>query len=119
METTTRAPRASYVRGVPSVWEWEEQKSLIYRLWITEDKKLPELQQTLYNLHGFYASHGQFMTMFKKWKYEKKISPEDAKLILAVKQKRPAKIERWIARKAFSKEEIENLEAGAVDFDKI
>ncbi|TEY54942.1 hypothetical protein BOTCAL_0235g00140 [Botryotinia calthae] len=76
-----------------SAEEWESQRSILKQLYMTEDKPLKEVMETMKNEHGFRATPRQYKRRIEQWKLDKNIKENDMRVILRkdLKRKREGK----------------------------
>ncbi|KAK6078274.1 Ankyrin-1-like protein 2 [Seiridium cupressi] len=64
----------------PTQEEWEEHFLTLHRLYIQEDRKLPDVKNEMEKL-GFYASKSQYEARFKAWGFQKNLSADTWKYV--------------------------------------
>ncbi|ERF73126.1 hypothetical protein EPUS_09124 [Endocarpon pusillum Z07020] len=80
--------RKRHVKNRHSPEEWEQQKELIERLYLDEDKTVEETMRYLKEKQGFVAGERKLKTQLKNWGFDKNIRSSVMQLMLAKATKR-------------------------------
>ncbi|KAK2066627.1 hypothetical protein P8C59_000428 [Phyllachora maydis] len=106
---------------------WDKQKDTIQTLFLTEDRPLREVRQTLAEKHGFEASERQYKSQFETWGWRKNIPNVHMARMVKIRDRRraegketcfsvggfdvdPERIDRY-AKRSSQKDESEQADA--------
>ncbi|KAI4184136.1 MAG: hypothetical protein L6R41_004959 [Letrouitia leprolyta] len=67
---------------------WEEQRSLIQQLYVTEDKSLPQVVDEIRRISGFTATERQYKRRISEWRLDKNVKDDEMRAIIAVQNSR-------------------------------
>src|SRR2546423_353010 len=87
-ESSTLSINQRHVKNRHSPEEWEQQKELIERLYLDEDKTVEETMRYLKDEKGFIVGERKFKMQLKEWGFEKNIRSSVMQLMLAKATKR-------------------------------
>jgi tetratricopeptide (TPR) repeat protein len=87
-ESSTLSVRQRHVKNRHSPEEWEQQKELIERLYLDEDKTVEETMRYLKDEEGFIVGERKFKMQLKEWGFDKNIRSSVMQLMLAKATKR-------------------------------
>jgi Clr5 domain len=87
-ESSTLPVTQRHVRNRHSREEWEQQKELIERLYLDEDKTVEETMLYLKDNKGFIVGERKFKMQLKEWGFDKNIKSSVMQLLLAKATKR-------------------------------
>jgi tetratricopeptide (TPR) repeat protein len=87
-ESSTLSVRQRHVKNRHSLEEWEQQKELIERLYLDEDKTVEETMRYLKDEKGFIVGERKFKMQLKEWGFDKNIRSSVMQLMLAKATKR-------------------------------
>ncbi|KAL8941876.1 MAG: hypothetical protein Q9216_001986 [Gyalolechia sp. 2 TL-2023] len=63
---------------------WEEQRSLIQQLYVTEDKSLPQVVDEIQRISGFTATERQYKRRISEWRLDKNVKEDEMRAIIAM-----------------------------------
>ncbi|KAK4448460.1 Clr5 domain-containing protein [Podospora aff. communis PSN243] len=66
----------------PTTADWDVHRDTIYRVYLEEDKSLPQLMDYMNQTHKFNATKKQYETKFKQWHLTKNLSERDWKAVI-------------------------------------
>jgi hypothetical protein len=87
-ESSTLSVRQRHVKNRHSPEEWEQQKELIERLYLDEDKTVEETMRYLKDEKGFIVGERKFKMQLKEWGFDKNIRSSVMQLMLSKATKR-------------------------------
>lgn len=100
--------------------DWEHHRETIERLYVTDDRSLPEVVGMMSSLHGFVATERQYKRRISDWHLDKNVKDEEMRAIIVTESSRlqqgkrsvfyvrdrqvdPKKIDRFAQRKKIDK----------------
>ncbi|KAI4194487.1 MAG: hypothetical protein LQ350_007738 [Teloschistes chrysophthalmus] len=63
--------------------DWEHHRETIERLYVTDDRSLPEVVGMMTSLHGFVATERQYKRRISDWHFDKNVKDEEMRAIIA------------------------------------
>jgi hypothetical protein len=87
-ESSALPLRQRHVKNRHSPEEWEQQKELVERLYLDEDKTVEETMRYLKDNMGFIVGERKFKMQLKQWGFDKNIRSSVMQLMLAKATKR-------------------------------
>jgi hypothetical protein len=87
-ESSTLSATQRHVKNRHSTQEWEQQKELIEKLYLDEDKTVEETMRYLKDKKGFIVGERKFKMQLKEWGFDKNIKSSVMQLMLAKATKR-------------------------------
>lgn len=108
--------RLKPARHPTSSEEWENYRETIQRLYVVEDKSLPEVIDEVKQMFGFIATERQYKRRISQWRLDKNIKDDEMRAIVSEQASRlrqgkasvfyvrdrrvdPQKIKRFVRRK--------------------
>ncbi|KAI4268112.1 MAG: hypothetical protein LQ337_008032 [Flavoplaca oasis] len=106
--------------------DWEEYRDIVQRLYVTEDKSLPDVVDEMKRKHQFYATERQYKRRITEWQLDKNVKDEEMRAIIAVEAMRlrqgkkstfhvrgrivnRKKIDRFVQRKRIDRNALDSL----------
>ncbi|KAL9581988.1 MAG: hypothetical protein Q9212_003560 [Teloschistes hypoglaucus] len=68
--------------------DWEHYRETIERLYVTDDRSLPEVVAIMTSLHGFVATERQYKRRISDWHLDKNVKDEEMRAIIATEASR-------------------------------
>ncbi|KAI4243835.1 MAG: hypothetical protein L6R42_010614, partial [Xanthoria sp. 1 TBL-2021] len=68
--------------------DWEEYRDIIQRLYVTEDKPLPDVVDEMKRKYSFVATERQYKRRISEWHLDKNVKDEEMRAIIAVEAMR-------------------------------
>lgn len=88
MATDSATEKRRHAKNRHSAEEWNQQKALIEKLYIDEDRTVEDTMQILKDQEGFVAGERKFKMQLKDWGFEKNIRSSIMQIMLAKATKR-------------------------------
>ncbi|KAL8805141.1 MAG: hypothetical protein Q9182_002123 [Xanthomendoza sp. 2 TL-2023] len=63
--------------------DWESHREIIQRLYVTEDKALPDVVKEMKRLHNFVATERMYKRRISDWNLDKNVKAEEMRAIIA------------------------------------
>ncbi|KAI4169908.1 MAG: hypothetical protein LQ346_008924 [Caloplaca aetnensis] len=68
--------------------QWEDYRETIQRLYVMEDKSLPEVIDQVQQIFGFVATERQYKRRISEWRLDKNIKDDEMRAIVSVEAAR-------------------------------
>lgn len=68
--------------------EWEQYRRTIQRLYVVEDKSLPEVIDEVEQIFGFVATERQYKRRISEWRLDKNVKDDEMRAIIAIEAER-------------------------------
>ncbi|KAL8684664.1 MAG: hypothetical protein Q9224_006201, partial [Gallowayella concinna] len=105
---------------------WESHREIIKRLYVTEDRALPEVVEEMKRLHNFVATERMYKRRISRWNLDKNVKDEEMRAIIACEAMRsqqgkkstfyvrgrlvaPKKIDRFAQRKRIDRTALDSV----------